>query len=79
MFNQIYVKYSINFELLIILSINNLNKYNSRIILVKQNSIENFEKNNINDFSKEWLNIRHRRQATFEAIYSQKNKAFINV
>jgi len=55
------------------------NKYNSSIILVKQNSIENFEKNNINDFSKEWLNIRHRRQATFEAIYSQKNKAFINV
>ena len=55
------------------------NKYNSSIILVKPNSIENFEKNNINDFSKEWLNIRHRRQATFEAIYSQKNKAFINV
>ena len=55
------------------------NKYNSSIILLKPNSIENFEKNNINDFSKEWLNIRHRRQATFEAIYSQKNKAFINV
>ena len=55
------------------------NKYNSSIILLKPNSIENFEKNNINDFSKEWINIRHRRQATFEAIYSQKNKAFINV
>ena len=55
------------------------NKYNSSIILLKPNSIENFEKNNSNDFSKEWLNIRHRRQATFEAIYSQKNKAFINV
>ena len=55
------------------------NKYNSSIILLKPNSIENFEKNNINDFNKEWLNIRHRRQATFEAIYSQKNKAFINV
>ena len=55
------------------------NKYNSSIILVKPNSIENFEKNNINDFSKEWLNIRHRRQATFEAIKSQKQNKFIEV
>ena len=55
------------------------NKYNSSIKLVKPNTIENFEKNNINDFSKEWINIRHRRQATFEAINSQKNKTFINV
>ena len=55
------------------------NKNNSSIILVKPNTIDNFEKNNINDFSKEWINIKHRRQATFEAISSQKNKTFINV
>ena len=55
------------------------NKNNSSIILVKPNTIDNFEKNNINDFNKEWLNIKHRRQATFEAISSQKNKTFINV
>ena len=55
------------------------NKYNSSIILIKPNTIDNFEKNNINDFSKEWINVRHRRQATFEAVSSQKNKTFINV
>ena len=55
------------------------NKYNSSIILTKPNTIDNFEKNNINDFNKEWINIRHRRQATFEAVISQKNKTFINV
>ena len=55
------------------------NQYNSSIILTKPNTLDNFEKNNINDFSKEWINIRHRRQATFEAISSQKNKTFINV
>ena len=55
------------------------NKYNSSIILTKPNTIDNFEKSNINDFNKEWINIRHRRQATFEAVISQKNKTFINV
>ena len=55
------------------------NKYNSSIVLIKPDTIDNFEKNNINDFSKEWINIRHRRQATFEAVISQKNKTFINV
>jgi nucleolar complex protein 2 len=55
------------------------NKNVSSIILVKPNTIDNFEKNNINDFSKEWINIKHRRQATFEAVSSQKNKTFINV
>ena len=54
-------------------------KYDSSIILIKPESIENFEKKNINDFGKEWINIRHRRQATFEAVSSQKNKTFINV
>ena len=55
------------------------NKYRSSIILTKPNTIDNFEKSNINDFNKEWINIRHRRQATFEAVISQKNKTFINV
>ena len=55
------------------------NKNVSSIILIKPNTIDNFEKNNINDFSKEWINIKHRRQATFEAVSSQKNKTFINV
>ena len=55
------------------------NKYSSSIVLIKPDTIDNFEKNNINDFSKEWINIRHRRQATFEAVISQKNKTFINV
>ena len=64
--------------------INNLhdnisNKYDSSIILTKPNTIDKFEKNNINNFSKEWLNIKHRRNALFEAINSQKNKTFINV
>ena len=64
--------------------INNLhdnisNKYDSSIILTKPNTIDKFEKNNINNFSKEWLNIKHRRNALFEAISSQKNKTFINV
>ena len=55
------------------------NKYDKSIILIKPNTIENFEKQNINDFSKEWMNIRHRRQATFEAIKSQKQNKFIEV
>ena len=55
------------------------NKYDKSIILVKPKSIENFEKQNINDFSKEWMNIRHRRQATFEAIKSQKQNKFIEL
>ena len=55
------------------------NKYNSSIILTKPNTIDDFEKSNINEFSEEWKNIKHRRQATFEAISSQKNKSFINV
>ena len=55
------------------------NKYEKSIILIKPKSIENFEKQNINDFSKEWMNIRHRRQATFEAIKSQKQNKFIEV
>ena len=55
------------------------NKNVSSIILIKPNTIDNFEKNNINDFSKEWINIKHHRQATFEAVSSQKNKTFINV
>ena len=55
------------------------NKYDSNIILIKPNTIDEFEKNNINDFSKEWINIKHRRNATFEAVSSQKNKTFINV
>jgi hypothetical protein len=55
------------------------NKYDSNIILIKPNTIDEFEKNNINDFSKEWINIKHRRHATFEAVSSQKNKTFINV
>ena len=55
------------------------NKYNSSIILTKPNTIDDFENSNINEFSEEWKNIKHRRQATFEAISSQKNKSFINV
>ena len=55
------------------------NKYNSSIILTKPNTIDDFEKSNINEFSEEWKNIKHRRQATFEAISSQKSKSFINV
>ena len=55
------------------------NKYNSSIILTKPNTIDDFEKSNINEFSEEWKNIKHRRQATFEAISSQKNKSLINV
>ena len=55
------------------------NNYNKSIILIKPNTIENFEKQNINDFGKEWMNIRHRRQATFEAIKSQKQNKFIEV
>ena len=55
------------------------NKYNSSIILTKPNTIDDFENSNINKFSEEWKNIKHRRQATFEAISSQKNKSFINV
>ena len=55
------------------------NKYDKSIILIKPNTIENFEKQNINDFSKEWMNIRQRRQATFEAIKSQKQNKFIEV
>ena len=55
------------------------NKYDKSIILIKPNTIDNFEKQNINDFSKEWMNIRHRRQATFEAIKSQKQNKFIEV
>ena len=53
--------------------------YDKSIILIKPNTIDNFEKQNINDFSKEWMNIRHRRQATFEAIKSQKENKFIEV
>ena len=55
------------------------NKYNSSIILTKPNTIDDFENSNINEFSEEWKNIKHRRQATFEAISSQKSKSFINV
>ena len=55
------------------------NNYDKSIILIKPNTIENFEKQNINDFGKEWMNIRHRRQATFEAIKSQKQNKFIEV
>ena len=55
------------------------NKYNSSIILTKPNTIDDFENSNINEFSEEWKNIKHRRQATFEAISSQKNKSLINV
>ncbi len=55
------------------------NKYNSSIILTKPNTIDDFENSNINEFREEWKNIKHRRQATFEAISSQKNKSFINV
>lgn len=55
------------------------NNYENSIILIKPNTIDNFEKKNINDFAKEWINIRHRRQATFEAIKSQKEKKFIEV
>ena len=53
--------------------------YDKSIILIKPNTIDNFEKQNINNFSKEWMNIRHRRQATFEAIKSQKENKFIEV
>ena len=53
--------------------------YDKSIILIKPNTIDNFEKQNIHDFSKEWMNIRHRRQATFEAIKSQKENKFIEV
>ena len=42
------------------------NNYNKIIILIT-NTINNFEKQNTNDFNKEWKNIR-RRQAIFEAI-----------
>ena len=55
------------------------NNYNKSIILIKPNTIDNFEKQNVNDFNKEWQNIRHRRQATFEAIKSQKQNKFIEV
>ena len=55
------------------------NNYENSIILIKPNTIDNFEKKNINDFAKEWINIRHRRQATFEAIKSQKENKFIEV
>jgi nucleolar complex protein 2 len=55
------------------------NNYNKSIILIKPNTIDDFEKQNINDFNKEWQNIRRRRQATFEAIKSQKQNKFIEV
>ena len=55
------------------------NNYDKSIILIKPKSIESFEKQNINGFSREWMNIRHRRQATFEAIKSQKQNKFIEV
>ena len=53
--------------------------YNKSIILIKPNTIDDFEKQNINDFNKEWQNIRRRRNATFEAIKSQKQNKFIEV
>ena len=53
--------------------------YNKSILLTEPGSVEEFEKQNITDFSKEWINIRHRRQATFEAIKSQKENKFIEV
>ena len=53
--------------------------YDKSVILIKPNTIENFEKQNYNDFSKEWMNIRQRRKATFEAIKYQKQNKFIEV
>ena len=55
------------------------NNYENSIILIKPKSIENFEKQNINDFAKEWINISRRRRTTFEAIKSQKENKFIEV
>ena len=55
------------------------NNYDESIVIVKPNTIDNFEKQNINEFSKEWINIRLRRQTTFEAIKSQKENKFIEV
>ena len=55
------------------------NNYNKSIILIKPNTIENFEKENNDEFSKEWINIRSRRNTTFEAIKSLKENKFIEV
>ena len=70
-----------------------LEKNKSMIVLTKIETIKNYENNiklnniknnnknnnNINDFYKEWENIRHRRQADFEAIKSQKENKFIEI
>ena len=69
-----------------------LEKNKSMIVLTNIETIKNYENNNIklnknnknnnnntNDFYKEWENIRHRRQADFEAIKSQKENKFIEI
>ena len=67
-----------------------LEKNKSMIVLTNIETIKNYEnnniklnnnknKNNFNDFYKEWENIRHRRQNDFEAIKSQKENKFIEI
>ena len=56
------------------------NQYDKSINLLKQNTIDDFEKYNCNnELINEWENIKKRRFSTFEAVKAQKSNNFIEI
>ena len=66
-----------NKSLIVLKNIETIKNYENNNIKLNKNNKNN--NNNTNDFYKEWENIRHRRQADFEAIKSQKENKFIEI